>query len=157
MNSPPHRIWKSSGVSCPRQAWTRQGTTQKHRKYNWIIVIINWIPHLSVDSLQRWVQLILQVEERRSGGGLFDWVRQSHDTPVISKPLPSLQKSQTLTLQITAFVYYRIIFIDVCMWNFVQTVSWITSTCLSIRFSKMFWFVRQTGGLSPTYSPSSSR
>lgn len=113
VNSLPHRIWKSSGVSGPWQAWTRQGTAQKHRKYNQIIVIINWIPHLSVDSLQRWVQLILQVEERRSGRGLFDWVGQSHDAPVISKPLPPLQKSQTLPLHITAFVFYRIIFIEV--------------------------------------------
>lgn len=61
-------------------------------------VLTNKIPHLSKDSLQSWIKRILQVEERRSGGGLFDWVRQSHNTPIISKPLPALvQKSQWIS------------------------------------------------------------
>lgn len=81
------------------------------------MIMYNLISDLSVDSLQRRVQLILQVEERRSGRGLFDWVRQSNNTPIISKPLPSLQKSQTLTLQTITFVnklvFYSIIFIEV--------------------------------------------
>lgn len=76
----------------------------KHTQYCLIIIMYSSISDLSVDSLQRRVQLILQVEERRSGRGLFDWVRQSNNTPIITKPLPSLQKSQTLTLQTITFV-----------------------------------------------------